>query len=207
MANIHVAVRALDPITVAGLTTILGSAPEVTVAANPERERVDVVVAAFDEMSTRGADLLRAVAADLARPIVLAVRNITEADLLVAVECRVVAIVPRSAAADGRLIAGVHAAAAGGADLPADLLGKLVSHMERLHREVLEPSNLTASSLSSREIDVLRLMADGLDTTEIAHTLRYSERTVKNIIYTITSRLQLRNRSHAVAFAMRAGVI
>ncbi|WP_410611333.1 response regulator transcription factor [Amycolatopsis sp. lyj-109] len=207
MEKVNVAVRALDPITVAGLTAILGSSPGVTVVASPGREHVDVVVAAFDEISSRGIDLLRGTAAELGRPIVLAVRNITEADLLVAVECRVMAIVSRSAAADGRLIAGVHAAAAGAADLPPDLLGKLVGHMERLHREVLEPSNLTASSLSSREIDVLRLMADGLDTVEIARALRYSERTVKNIIYTVTSRLQLRNRSHAVAFAMRAGVI
>ncbi|SEF27752.1 DNA-binding response regulator, NarL/FixJ family, contains REC and HTH domains [Amycolatopsis pretoriensis] len=207
MENVSVAVRALDPITVAGLTTILGSDPGVTVTTSREREHVDVVVAAFEEISCQGMDLLRAAAADLGRPIVLAVRNITEADLLVAVECRVMAIVSRGGAADGRLVAAVRAAAAGTADLPPDLMGRLVDHMERLHREVLEPSNLTASSLSSREIDVLRLMADGLDTAEIARTLRYSERTVKNIVYTVTSRLQLRNRAHAVAFAMRAGVI
>jgi len=54
---------------------------------------------------------------------------------------------------------------------------------------------------------VLRLMADGMDTGEIARNLSYSERTVKNIIYAITTRLSLRNRSHAVAYAMRAGVI
>jgi DNA-binding CsgD family transcriptional regulator len=66
---------------------------------------------------------------------------------------------------------------------------------------------LTASGLSPREVDVLRLMADGLDTNEIAKNLSYSERTVKNIIYTITSRLRLRNRPHAVAYAMRAGII
>jgi DNA-binding NarL/FixJ family response regulator len=207
MEKVTVAVRALDAIATAGLTAILESASGVTVTKNPGREPVDVVVTAFEELSSQGVDLLRAVAAELGRPIVLAVRNISEADLLVAVECQVVAIVPRTAADDGRLLAAVHTAAAGAADLPPDLLGRLVSHVERLHREVLEPGNLTASSLTSREIDVLRLMADGRDTAEIARTLRYSERTVKNIIYTITTRLQLRNRSHAVAFAMRAGVI
>jgi DNA-binding CsgD family transcriptional regulator len=37
--------------------------------------------------------------------------------------------------------------------------------------------------------------------------LKYSERTVKNILYAVTNRLQLRNRPQAVAYAMRAGVI
>ncbi len=54
---------------------------------------------------------------------------------------------------------------------------------------------------------MLRLMADGMDTAEIAQKLCYSERTVKNVIYGVTSRLNLRNRPHAVAYAMRAGAI
>ena len=41
------------------------------------------------------------------------------------------------------------------------------------------------------------------DTAEIAHRLFYSERTVKNIIHDVTSRLELRNRAHAVAYAMK----
>ena len=61
--------------------------------------------------------------------------------------------------------------------------------------------------LTPREIDVLRLMADGLDTNEIAGELCYSERTVKNVIYGVTHRLKLRNRSHAVAYALRTGMI
>jgi DNA-binding CsgD family transcriptional regulator len=54
---------------------------------------------------------------------------------------------------------------------------------------------------------VLRLVADGLDTSEIAERLSYSERTIKNIIHDVTTRFHLRNRSHAVAFAVRQGLI
>jgi DNA-binding NarL/FixJ family response regulator len=61
--------------------------------------------------------------------------------------------------------------------------------------------------LAPREIDVLRLVADGYDTGEIATKLAYSERTVKNVLHDVTTRLQLRNRSHAVAFALREGLI
>jgi DNA-binding NarL/FixJ family response regulator len=56
-------------------------------------------------------------------------------------------------------------------------------------------------------VEVLRLLADGLDTSEIAHKLAYSERTVKNVVHDVTTRLQLRNRSHAVAYALREGLI
>jgi DNA-binding CsgD family transcriptional regulator len=50
-------------------------------------------------------------------------------------------------------------------------------------------------------------VADGLDTAEIAGSLAYSERTIKNIIHDVTARLNLRNRSHAVAYAVRQGLI
>jgi DNA-binding NarL/FixJ family response regulator len=66
---------------------------------------------------------------------------------------------------------------------------------------------LTFTGLSPREVDVLRLVADGLDTGEIADSLNYSERTVKNVLHELTTRLQLRNRSHAVAYAVREGLI
>jgi DNA-binding CsgD family transcriptional regulator len=53
----------------------------------------------------------------------------------------------------------------------------------------------------------LKLVASGHDTAEIAGRLCYSQRTVKNILHDVTTRLQLRNRSHAVAYAVREGLI
>ena len=50
-------------------------------------------------------------------------------------------------------------------------------------------------------------LADGLDTADVGRRLFYSERTVKNIIHDVTSRLDLRNRAHAVAYAIREGLI
>src|SRR5262249_14532610 len=138
----------------------------------------DVVVAGFDRLTPASVALLRVTAADLRRPVVLVVNEIREVELLPAVECRVVAILPRAAAADGRLTQAIHTAATGGADLPSNLLGQLINQAERLHHEVLAAHGLTASGLSQREVDVLRLMADGLDTNEIAKNLSYSERTV-----------------------------
>jgi DNA-binding NarL/FixJ family response regulator len=77
----------------------------------------------------------------------------------------------------------------------------------RLQRQVLAPRGLRFSGLSDREVEVLRLVAEGLDTGEIARQLAFSERTIKSVLHDVTTRLQLRNRAHAVAFAVREGFI
>nr|WP_269327708.1 helix-turn-helix transcriptional regulator [Kineosporia mesophila] len=79
--------------------------------------------------------------------------------------------------------------------------------MAELQRVVLIPRGLTPSGLERREVEVLALIADGLDTAEIAERMQYSERTVKNILSGVMARLGLRNRSHAVAYALRAGLL
>ncbi len=62
-------------------------------------------------------------------------------------------------------------------------------------------------SWSEREIAVLRLLAQGMSTREVARALCWSERTIKNVVYDLTTRHGLRNRTHAVAVAVRAGVV
>ncbi len=60
---------------------------------------------------------------------------------------------------------------------------------------------------SDREIAVLRLLAQGMSTREVAGALCWSERTIKNVVYDLTTRHGLRNRTHAVAVAVRAGLV
>jgi DNA-binding NarL/FixJ family response regulator len=97
--------------------------------------------------------------------------------------------------------------AAGEAAVPSDLLARLLDQVGRLQRQVLSPRGLRFSGLSEREIEVLRLLADGLDTGEIARRLSYSERTIKAVLHDVTVRFQLRSRAHAVAYAVREGLI
>jgi DNA-binding NarL/FixJ family response regulator len=61
--------------------------------------------------------------------------------------------------------------------------------------------------LTRRELDVLRLLAEGGSTRDIAQRLSYSERTVKNIVHDVLGKLNGRTRAHAVAVASRRGII
>jgi DNA-binding NarL/FixJ family response regulator len=205
--QVRVVIQAVDPLTLSGLTNSLQDRPEIVLLRPEQRAEADVVLLAADRLSAEVVANMRRASAASRVPIVLITHELTEAELLTALECRVVGVVPRPLATPDRLAYSVVAAASGGGVLPPNLVGELLKHIERLQREVLAPNGLNASGLTSREIDVLRLMADGMDTAEIAGRLSYSERTVKNVIYGITSRLNLRSRSHAVAYALRTGLI
>jgi DNA-binding NarL/FixJ family response regulator len=64
-----------------------------------------------------------------------------------------------------------------------------------------------APSWTDREVAVLRLLAQGMSTREVARALCWSERTIKNVVSDLTTRHGLRNRTHAVAVAVRTGVV
>jgi DNA-binding NarL/FixJ family response regulator len=105
------------------------------------------------------------------------------------------------------LAASLRAAACGDGLIPPAMLGDLVQHLGRMSREVWTPRGVGLTGLSPREVDILRLAAEGDDTREIAMKLSYSERTVKNAIHDIVIKLGLRNRTHAVAYALRRNLI
>lgn len=98
------------------------------------------------------------------------------------------------------------AASRGEGDLPSDLLARLLRQVGQMQRSADDRPG-TLAGLAPREIDVIRLIAEGLDTAEVAGKLSYSERTVKNVLHGMTTRLHLRNRAHAVAYALREGHI
>jgi DNA-binding NarL/FixJ family response regulator len=132
---------------------------------------------------------------------------VDDAALVAAAEAGVAGLLRRSDASGEMLVKTIVKVASGEGEVPADLLGRLLEQVGRLQRQVLAPRGLTFSGLTPRETQVLRLVADGFDTGEIALRMCYSERTVKNVLHDLTTRLQLRNRTHAVAYAVREGLI
>jgi DNA-binding NarL/FixJ family response regulator len=206
MEPVRVGVQAADSITHTGLTSLLRAHPEIVIVDVEELTEQDVLVVQADRMTPNVIAGLRSGTRALV-PKVLLAGELKETDVLSAAECRVVAVLLRSRTSGERLAEVVLSAASGTGLMPPDLLGQLLDCVRRLQHEVVSPDGLGAAGLSPREVEVLRLMADGRDTGEIAGQLCYSERTVKNVIYELTSRLNLRNRPHAVAYAMQAGVI
>lgn len=205
--TIQVTVEAPDSLTQMGMVAYLERLSGVRVLPRNQASEADVVIAAFDHLSADVVAALRRVASEIGKPVVLIIDDLKDGELLLAVECRVVAVLPRTAIWDDMLPRIVRTAAAGGAALPPDRLGELFAHVERLWQLAPDRRGLRPAELTTREIEVLRLIAEGRETAEIADKLCYSERTVKNIIYGITRRLNFRNRAHAVASALRAGII
>ncbi|GAA4826743.1 helix-turn-helix transcriptional regulator [Saccharopolyspora rosea] len=206
-SRVRVAGWATDPITLNGLTQTLVGHFEVFVATGELPDDVDVLVYATDRVTPDTVAGLRRVTARCTAPVVLVTSELGRAELMGLVECGVVAVLHRSAATEERLVETVDLAAKGGGSVPPNLLGDLLRQVREMQEEVLAPRGLNSTGLTPREIDVVRLLAEGWDTEEIGKQLCYSERTVKNIIHAMTSRLKLRNRPQLVAYGLRAGVI
>lgn len=207
MECVPVVVHARDPISAAGVASQLRHRPEVQVLRPEAMDHARVAIIVVDAMDDDAVHLLRVVQRRGVCRTVLVASTLEDGDLVSAVEVGVVGLVRRNEATPERLVDVVTRAASGEGSVPPDLLGRLLDQVGKLQRQVLTPRGLTFTGLATREVAVLRLVADGLSTGEIAVELSYSERTVKNVLHDITSRLQLRNRSHAVAYALRQGLI
>lgn len=206
MEKVRVAVEAHDMITRIGLIGTLRIGSKVHILGPNEHHRAQVLVFATDRFHL-AATRLRRDASRVRIPIVLVADNIEENELLTAVECGVSAVLIRSSVSVEKLTDYVLTAANGGAMLSPDMLGGLFKQIHHLMCDLAEQRNINQHHLKHREIEVLRLLADGHSTREISDKLSYSERTIKNILSTTITRLGVRNRAHAVAYALRAGLL
>jgi DNA-binding NarL/FixJ family response regulator len=202
-------VHALDPVTAAGLTAQLRGHPAIElVEPGASADADSVAICAVDSTLTEGAvTMVRKAKRHGCRRVVLVSSAPSNLDLMAAIDLGVCAILPRNEASTHRLAQAILSVAAGEAAMPADLLARLLDHVARIQSDVLVPRGLHVSGMADRERRILSLVADGMDTREIASELNYSERTVKNVLHDVTTRFQLRNRSQAVAYALREGLI
>ncbi|MFD4945529.1 response regulator transcription factor [Streptomyces sp. NPDC058409] len=203
-----VIIRTDDAITEAGLSTYLRHRPEVDLVKNDEISgtvpQVTLVVA--DTVNDDVRVLLCSTTRSGTTRTVLVLADCTEQTVFTAVGCGVAGVVPRSEATPERLVHVIQTVAAGDGYMPPSLVRALMTEIGELQNEVRDPrGRLTA--LSSREADVLRLVAEGLDTEAIAKQLAFSPRTIKSVLNGVMNRFQFRNRSQAVAYATRQGLI
>ena len=104
-----------------------------------------------------------------------------------------------------QLLASIRAAVAGDALLSPSVTRKLIEEFVR--RSPAGDAVVAVDSLTEREVEVLRLVAQGLSNSEIASTLFVSEATVKTHVAHILDKLELRDRVQAVVAAYESGVI
>jgi DNA-binding NarL/FixJ family response regulator len=206
-ARIDVSVWASDPLSRAGTVAQLRGIPAVRVADEAQPADVAVALVVVDDVDADALRMIRSLRRGGAGAVALLVTRLDDKGLLAAVEAGVAGVLRRSQATARNLVSTIRSVAAGEGSLPPDMLARLLDQVGNLQRQVLAPRGLTFSGMTERELDVLRLLAEGLDTAEVSGRLFYSERTVKNIIHDVTSRLELRNRTHAVAYAIKQGLI
>ncbi|MBB4907047.1 helix-turn-helix transcriptional regulator [Actinophytocola algeriensis] len=203
--RIPVHVTSTDPILRTGVATQLRSRPEVELVADPSPAAVCVVV--HDIVDDQVLQLARELRAHGNRQVILVVSTIDDAALLSVIETGACGVVARADATPERLVTAVTQASTMGGVLSPKLVGRLLEQVNRLQHQVLAPKGLKFTGLSDREAAVLRMISQGMEVREIAQELSYSERTIKNALHDVVSRFHLRNRTHAVAFAMREGLI
>jgi len=204
--RIAVDLRAWDPISHAGVASHLRLRPEVRLI-DRDPETAAVVVVVVDGVDDEVLSVLRQIHRAGGARGVLVISIIDENQLVKAAECGFIGVIRRSEASPEKLAEVIGAVARGEGHVPPDLLGSLLAQVGRLQGDGLNSHGLNLTRLSAREIEVLRLVAEGHSTADIALKLAYSDRTIKNILHSVMTRLNLRTRSQAVAYAMRQGVI
>jgi DNA-binding NarL/FixJ family response regulator len=203
---VTVAIWAGDPIIGVGAAAYLRTCPGLMPVPADRVQEADVVLVITTQVTEKALSWMcrtAEAAAGRGPRFVLVGDGIREPQLLRAVTCGVVSAMPWEGADYQQIVHAIERVLEGRADLPGTLLSSMISRIAAFR----EDGRRGAPLLCEREMDVIGLLADGLGTAEIARHLNYSERTVKSIVHGVITRLNLRNRSHAVAFAIRSGLL
>jgi DNA-binding NarL/FixJ family response regulator len=202
---VALALYAADPITAEGVLSFLSSVPQqVSVLPEHREAEAEVLLLLADQVTD---NLLARMRCRTSTPIscVLVANAISDAQLVRAIGHGLTGFLPRQQVTLQDVVDAVRSSRSGRTQLPNCSVDSLVEHFRRTQQ------NLSGAAvpwgLTEREVAVLRLLAEGMDTAEMAARLSYSERTIKHIIHGVITRLGVRNRTHAVAHAIRADVL
>jgi DNA-binding NarL/FixJ family response regulator len=104
------------------------------------------------------------------------------------------------------LIAGIRAASEGESLISPQIAAKVLQQLRAQSKDTDAAATIRAE-LSDRELEVLKLIANGKDNAQIARELYISPKTVKNHISNILMKLQIENRIQAAVYAVRSGIV
>jgi len=199
----------------AGLASLLAAQPDIEVVAQAsggrggvrlaQELRPDVVLMDVRMPDVEGPEATREILELNPSIRVLALTVVSDdADVAAVVEAGACGFLAKDTPIEGVVVA-VRAAAQGVAWLSPRAAEVVLGRMRRNGREP-KPDPGPIDQLSARELEVLRLIASGMENAEIAETLGISPRTAKNHVSNILSKLGLPSRIQAAIYAVRRGL-
>ena len=221
--KIPVFVYAADPLSAAGAKAQLMNEPTIELLGPVDIDRARVALLVTESADTAAARIVRAIQRDGVPSVVLVASRFEVEGVVEAAAAGVNGFLRRSDATSSRLVAAIRDADQPGCHLPEGLMKKAAAIQS--HRggaaDVIDitdqgssgmsvegaVSTIATPRLSVREAEVLRLVAEGYDTADVAEKLAYSESTIKGILAKVMTKIEARNRCHAIAIVMRDGLI
>jgi DNA-binding NarL/FixJ family response regulator len=169
--------------------------------------RPDVVVMDLSMPLMDGVQAIeRIVAADVTARILVLTITAEEHEVLDALLAGACGYLLKDALSE-EIVAGVRAAVAGDSMISPRIAGRLVTRLRESTREVASRTCELDADLTTREVEVLKLMAHGKENAAIAEELYISPNTVKNHVASILDKLKLANRIQAAVAAVKSGII
>jgi DNA-binding NarL/FixJ family response regulator len=188
-----------------GVTSVAEAGTVQDARRQPALMQADVVLVDYDIAGL--VEFIRTLRDQTGANVLVCSSRSEQHELLTAVQAGASGYLCKESLTPENLNASIRAAQTGAGVLEPQMLGSLLRTIARASRELLEPRGLSLSPLTDREQQVLKLVAEGHPTREVAKRLCYSERTVKNVIHDVVTKLNARSRSQAVAAAVREGLI
>jgi DNA-binding NarL/FixJ family response regulator len=192
------------PVFREGLHTIIGSQPDmllVSHAANAveaiaefRRHRPDITLMDLRLPGTNGTDALIAIRGEFSQArIIMLTTSDSDGDIQRAMRAGASAYILKSMP-KSELLGVIRSVHAGRRHIPPEVAARLAEH-------------LGDDDLTTRELEVLRLICDGYRNKQIAHQLTIAETTVNFHIKNLVDKLQANDRTHAVTIALRRGLL
>lgn len=192
------------PVFREGLSTILSSQADMQLVAQASnaaeaiaefrRHRPDITLMDLRLPGTNGTDALIAIRGEFpAARIIMLTTSDADAEIQRALRAGAAAYVLKSMPKD-ELLAVIRSVHAGGRHVPPEVAARIAEHLDK-------------EDLTTRELEVLRLIRDGYRNKQIAERLSIAETTVNFHIKNLVSKLGANDRTHAVTIAVRRGLL
>jgi DNA-binding NarL/FixJ family response regulator len=204
VARIRILIVDDHPVVRAGLTSMLGTHQEFKVVGSAVsgeqaldicgKSAVDLMLLDLRMPGMNGIDTLQALSRLQNPPRVIILTSFeTDEDIYRAVKAGARGYLLKNTSQE-EMIAAIRAVHAGQTHIPPRIAARLAERLER-------------SNLTEREIEILEMMAKGLTNKEIGQALYISDKTARNHVNNVMEKLDVSDRTEAVAVAIQQGII